>query len=272
MIPRSLRMQRCAFTLVELLVVISIIALLISLLLPVLAAARQLAERVVCASNMRQCGLEMTEYSLSNRDCVPFGYTWGALAVSNQIYTATGGVAGLTQLGFLYQAGYMPVPQIWYCPAEQFAVESSDMYNALPTSSYGWSDFNNYNPWSPGYYSQSVTNIGYFLRPICSWPNWGGYPTIGGVPSLLGFAPGDAWMTENEVNDVWGIDALAQRHTSGVNTLYMDGAAAWVTAGAIHVPLQMLQSIGNAWAPNANSWLMNNPNGLGLWDILDRQH
>ena len=60
-----------AFTLVELLVVISIIALLIAILLPALQAARFAAKSVVCGSNQRQMYVALAAYYVDTQ-----GYTY----------------------------------------------------------------------------------------------------------------------------------------------------------------------------------------------------
>jgi prepilin-type N-terminal cleavage/methylation domain-containing protein/prepilin-type processing-associated H-X9-DG protein len=63
--------KRPAFTLVELLVVIGIIALLISILLPALSRARESANTIKCAANLRSIGQEMARYVAENRDTYP---------------------------------------------------------------------------------------------------------------------------------------------------------------------------------------------------------
>jgi prepilin-type processing-associated H-X9-DG protein/prepilin-type N-terminal cleavage/methylation domain-containing protein len=72
-----------AFTLVELLVVIGIIALLISILLPALNAARQQAATVKCLSQMKQLGNAFVMYVNDNKGWLPSCDTCGPLYPQN---------------------------------------------------------------------------------------------------------------------------------------------------------------------------------------------
>jgi prepilin-type processing-associated H-X9-DG protein/prepilin-type N-terminal cleavage/methylation domain-containing protein len=55
--------RRCAFTLVELLVVVAIVTILIALLMPALVGARRKAQTIVCAANLRTIGQAMAMYT-----------------------------------------------------------------------------------------------------------------------------------------------------------------------------------------------------------------
>jgi prepilin-type N-terminal cleavage/methylation domain-containing protein len=99
------------FTLIELLVVIAVIALLIGLLLPALAKARESARMGACLSNIRQSGLAMTMYGNDNLSWFPLQpFTPNALKSwqgkngkpyleLQQVYGGVAGMFSLFQLG-----------------------------------------------------------------------------------------------------------------------------------------------------------------------------
>lgn len=89
------------FTLVELIVVVAVIAILISLLVPVLGRARSEAETVKCRANLKSLGLALNLYAQNNNQDYP---------VAERCHNPHLDLLELT-------AGYVNPPELFYCPA-----------------------------------------------------------------------------------------------------------------------------------------------------------
>ena len=86
------RCGRAAFTLVELLVVVGIIAVLISMLLPALSMVRESGQTTKCLSQLRQIGMAISEYANDHDYCMVPGAYGGIMDEDRP--TPGGGVLG----------------------------------------------------------------------------------------------------------------------------------------------------------------------------------
>jgi prepilin-type N-terminal cleavage/methylation domain-containing protein len=117
-IIRPASRQGRAFTLVELLVVIGIIAVLLGLLLPALSRAQQQARQAVCASNLRQIGLHLMMYANQSRGWL---YPVGPKNPVTQEYATLGDDLGLPREKRWPVYVFSPAvwnPPIMLCPSD----------------------------------------------------------------------------------------------------------------------------------------------------------
>lgn len=122
----SHRTRRSAFSLLDILVSVTVIAVLIALLLPTLYAMRETTRKVVCLSNVRQLGLGLAMYaddyegSLPLSDFAPRRRGAGNFPEpENMMVLRRSGDDNFDGLGWLFSVEYLPEPSVYYCPSHR---------------------------------------------------------------------------------------------------------------------------------------------------------
>lgn len=274
------RSIRRAFTLVELLVVVGIVALLISILLPSLAKAREQGNRIKCASNLRQIAISAIAYANDNRGRFPRTYWQPGVGLENSTRGGPNNVPASNPFNLADPAGpvgadnagaslyllvrgkYVP-PEVFRCPsnalAEPMNAAEVDRYSNFPAP---LRVYNSYS-YAAIFPNNNAVKAGWKLD-LSSSPDW---PLAADINPGKG---GKNFSTE-ELQDVTSVAftdsprdmarANSNNHRNrGQQVVYVDGHAEWSTS-----PFCGPIRPGTTWRDNiyANSKGVDDASGKG---------
>ncbi len=171
----SIRDAVTGFTLIELLVVIAIIAILMAMLTPVLAKAREAARRVSCSNQIRQVGVailaytsnydgRMPTYNSSTGQTNPYALTASgthSYALYRSDFTSVSGRPAAMKLALLYEGKYIAQPEVFYCPSNKELLYRYESYaNPMPwgTLPQAFNASGGHNQWVRMGYTYLPTN------------------------------------------------------------------------------------------------------------------
>jgi prepilin-type N-terminal cleavage/methylation domain-containing protein len=221
------------FTLVELLVVTTIIALLIAILLPSLSKARERAKRTACLSNLHQIHVAFAIYANEFQDQVPIGHRSVSKQFNSMIYSAT--ASKWVLFGVLQQGGYLKEPRVLFCPSE---VNPKFMFNTAE------------NPWPTTANPTINLQAGYAARPEKQVPDDFYNPGSLKAPFL-------PKLTDFRLKAIFAdltaaANRVATRHVQGNHVLFGNGAARWVPLGKFTQPADQWPEPAPAPSPAFN--------------------
>ena len=231
--------RAAAFTLTEVLVVLGIIAVLLSLLFPVISSVRAAAARVACAANLRQIGTVIHAYAVDNRGQLPvlYGGPEGGpqrpSATLNAVANDRGGMKLLVSppIGTAGEA-YLRSAKIFLCDA-WLSTSGYEQWGGNPDE---FAYFPGWGP-MPAEAGHRVMSYHYcYVPPGGDWYQQGAY--VGGPgphwkPGLLaGFEryslsvrrpSSTTLMFESSVFTLGGLPGVEQQHGYLGHVLYLDG-------------------------------------------------
>jgi len=228
-----------AFTLIELLIVIAIIAVLITILAPALQSARAQARSSICLSNVKQWGLITRYYCDDNK---------------NRLYQSIAGT-GLSGRDAYWMHATLPYYRdktIRKCPSAR-----PDPDNMKVGNSWNWDDYGlTFEHWGPlgdserNNWWDDFAEGSYGINEWCASPH---LPTYWGFPTKLAWKKADVqaayqiplfldclfvdgYPMHNDVppqqpdqHNGWDVNAMRMfcfdRHRSGINGVFLDASA-----------------------------------------------
>jgi len=231
-------MTRRAFTLLELLVVVAILALLLAMLLPALNRSKAMARRIQCMSNQRQLTAGLLTYAADEMGAVPVGYE-GAKQFNYLIYNKwkrNNAIGGLMAYGRLYATGIVDWEEPYFCPDSTLL------------------DSDKANPWPPGADPNENTRSDFASRPIANWAG-GMFPNP--MPKVQTLSR-SVVLTADRVSTPAHVSYV---HVEGVNAGRITGAVGWI-------PLEAFESELNN-IPNGPFSSSYNDRQQAVWDAMD---
>lgn len=184
----SLRRSR-AFTIIELLIVVAIIAILVGMLLPAVQQAREAANQTRCRNNLRQLGIAVTAYQNDNRRLPP--YNGIAFPGGSPANTAAGqNTKAVYGSWFVHLLPYVEQPGLYNAIANSvttFTNTGSQVPGTLVTPASGPTYNYSGSTWVPPTYNNWLsTNPTWSGAPGTAPPLPAPTPNSGGGPQQAG--------------------------------------------------------------------------------------